>query len=75
MENENAINNNTLNKQIPKKKKKIIKFLDFVGYKICLGKEKNKTKEIKFYDNFRRKIISEEIIILNYFNICKIIQM
>ena len=75
MENENVINKNTLNKQIPKKKKKIIKFLDFVGYKICLGKEKNKTKEIKFYDNFRRKIISEEIIILNYFNICKIIQM
>ena len=54
----------------------LIKFFLYIGYLICLGKGKDKSSvNIRFYDSFRRKIISEENIILNYFNTCKLIQI
>ena len=74
IENKNEVRDNIINEKMATKDKNIVKFLEFLFYIICYRKSKRKT-DIKFYDNFRRKIISEENIILNYFNICKIIQI
>ena len=59
--NSNYINNNSFKK---------ISFLDYV--KFSLGK---KNKNIKFYENFREKIISVENLVRNHLNINNLIKL
>ena len=60
----------------PNKENLMVKFFVFIGYLISFRRGKsNSNISLKFYDSFRRKIISEENIILNYFNTCKLIQI
>ena len=47
-------------------KSKKFNFCKYIGYLTCC-KRKNKT--LKYYERFRIKIISEENIITNYFNV------
>ena len=75
IENENEEIDNE-NAQKSKKKHLLIKFIVFIGYLLSFRRSKSKSYvSLKFYDSFRRKIISEENIILNYFNTCKLIQI
>ena len=65
--NDISLSLNTIKKEYPLK----IGFLDYIAY---LFKSKKFKKAINCYKEFRRRIISEENLILSYLNICKILQ-
>lgn len=63
----------SLNKRNPKINKPIkrMKFLEYITFYFSCGKIHQR---IKCYDEFRCRIISEENLILNYLNVCKLLK-
>ena len=60
------------NKKEKSYKKKKFNFCSYIGYKICCGKN---DKMIKYYENIREKLISEENIIQNYLDIYELLKL
>ena len=63
----------SLNKRNSKINKPIkrMKFLEYITFYFSCGKIHQR---IKCYDEFRCRIISEENLILNYLNVCKLLK-
>ena len=55
-----------------KNKKKKFNFCNYIGYKICCGRN---NKIIQYYENIREKLISEENIIQNYLDIYELLKL